>query len=429
MMVEQSNGNSLGSKLSVEDYGNNFKGKRVLIRVDYNVPLDASLSITNNQRIVASLPTIQYVLDKGAKSVVLMSHLGRPDGKVFEKYSLKPVSVELEKLLGKPVKFLDDCVGDAVEEACKDPTDGSIILLENLRFHLEEEGSCKLPHGTKQKADPAKVDAFRASLSRLGDVYVNDAFGTVHRAHSSIVGIALEPRLAGLLVKKELKAFSRLLESPDRIDVAILGGSKVSDKIQLILHLLPKINTLIIGGGMAFTLLKVKNGMEIGSSLFDEAGAALVGQIYEAADKQNVGILLPDDFIIGDGFKADANTEIVTVNEGTPDGWMGLDIGPSSSHRFASKISSAKSIIWNGPMGVFEWDAFASGTKSVLDAMLVATRNGALTIVGGGDSATAVAKWNSEQGLTHVSTGGGASIELLEGRVLPGIAALSSQSK
>lgn len=425
-MVEQAD--SLGGKLSIEDYGEGFKGKRVLIRVDYNVPLDTNLGITNNQRIAASLPTIRYVLDNGARSVVLMSHLGRPDGKRVEKYSLKPVAAELERLLGKPVKFLEDCVGDTVEEACRNPASGSVFLLENLRFHLEEEGSYKLPDGSKQKASPALVDAFRASLSRLGDLYVNDAFGTVHRAHSSIVGISLEPKLAGLLVKKELKAFSQLLESPDRIDVAILGGSKVSDKIQLILHLLPKVNTLLIGGGMAFTMLKVKVGVEIGSSLFDEPGAALVCQIYEEAAKQNVEIVLPFDFVAGAAFRTDAQTKIVTSEEGIPSGWMGLDIGPQSSAVFAERIRKAKSVIWNGPMGVFEWAQFAAGTKVVLDAMLQATRAGALTIVGGGDSATAVAKWDAEAGLTHVSTGGGASIELLEGRVLPGIAALTSSS-
>jgi phosphoglycerate kinase len=425
-MVEQAN--SLGSKLSVEDYAECFKGKRVLIRVDYNVPLDSTLVITNNQRIIASLPTIQYVLDMGARSVVLMSHLGRPDGKRIEKYSLKPVAADLERLLGKPVEFLEDCVGDAVEAACKEPAHGSLFLLENLRFHPEEEGSCKLPDGSKKKADPALVDAFRASISRLGDVYVNDAFGTVHRAHSSIVGVGLEPKLAGLLLKKELKAFSQLLESPDRIDVAILGGSKVSDKIQLILHLLPKVNTLLIGGGMAFTLLKVKDGVEIGSSLFDEPGAALVGQIYEEAAKQSVDIVLPFDFVAGDVFRADAQTKVTTSEEGIPSGWMGLDIGPASSAVFARRIRNAKSVIWNGPMGVFEWASFAAGTKFILDAMLDATRAGALTIVGGGDSATAVAKWDAEAGLTHVSTGGGASIELLEGRVLPGITALTSSS-
>ena len=416
----------LASKLSIEDWAEKFKGKRVLVRVDYNVPLDG-FRITNNQRIVASLPTIIYLLDHGAKSIVLMSHLGRPNGQTIEKYSLRPVAAELEKLLSRPVNFLSDCVGVEVEKACRDPIEGSIILLENLRFHIEEEGSGKSPDGAKAKADEHAVGKFRSSLSSLADVYVNDAFGTVHRAHSSIVGIDLSPKLAGLLVKKELKAFSSLLESPNRIDVAILGGAKVSDKIQLIIHLLAKVKTLLIGGGMAFTLLKALKGTSIGNSLYDPEGAAIANKIQAEAEKQKVNIFLPVDFVIADSFKADSNTDLVTEAEGIPDGWMGLDVGPETSKIFAEAISSAKSVIWNGPMGVFEWDAFASGTKAVLDAMLQATaQNNALTIVGGGDSATAVSKWGAEAGLAHVSTGGGASIELLEGRELPGISALTA---
>lgn len=412
--------------MSVEDYAEGFKDKRVLVRVDYNVPLTDKLEVANNQRITATLPTLRYLLDHGPHSLVLMSHLGRPNGKPAAKYSLAPVAKELERLLGRPVTFLDDCVGAAVEAACANPTAGSIILLENLRFHPEEEGSSKAEDGSKQKADPASVSAFRASLSRLGDVYVNDAFGTMHRAHSSITGISVEPRLAGLLVQKELKAFSALLESPDPIDVAILGGAKVSDKLQLILHLLARVRTLLIGGGMAFSLLKAREGMEIGGSLWDAEGAALAPKIWEEAEARGVTIMLPDDFVAAEGFSEDAPTRIVTRSEGIPEGWMGLDIGPASSQRFAATVRSARSVVWNGPMGVFEWPSFDAGTRAVLDAMLEATAaHGALTIVGGGDSATAVAKWGAEDGLSHVSTGGGASIELLEGRELPGITALT----
>lgn len=403
----------LGGRMGVEDYPS-FAGRRVLIRTDYNVPLDGQQQITSNQRIVASLPTINYVLKRGAKAVVLMSHLGRPDGQRAGKYSLSPVAAELARLLGRPVQFVQDCVGPAVEAICADPPGGSVILLENLRFHPEEE------------AATGDVAAFRSSLQRLGDVYVNDAFGTVHRAHSSIVGVGLEPRLAGLLVQRELRAFSRLLESPARIDVAILGGAKVSDKIQLITHLLAKVKSLVIGGGMAFTLLKHSRAMAIGSSLYDPKGAALVDTILQAAREQGVAIYLPEDFVAADGFRADAAHRLCTAAEGIPDGWMGLDIGPASCSTFAGVIKDAQTVIWNGPMGVFEWDPFAAGTKAVLDAMLAATRDHhALTIVGGGDSATAVAKWGAEAGLSHVSTGGGASIELLEGRELPGIAALT----
>jgi phosphoglycerate kinase len=412
--------------MSVEDYANRIKGKRVLVRVDYNVPLTEQLEVANNQRITATLPTLRYLLDHGAHSLVLISHLGRPDGKPVAKYSLKPVAMELERLLARPVIFLNDCVGEAVEAACANPPAGSIILLENLRFHPEEEGSFKSEDGSKQKADPTALTAFRESLSRLGDVYVNDAFGTMHRAHSSITGITADPRLAGLLVQKELKAFSALLESSEPIDVAILGGAKVADKLQLILHLLARVRTLIIGGGMAFSLLKAREGMEIGASLWDAEGAALAPKIWEEAEARGVNIMLPDDFIAADGFREDAPTRTVTKAEGIPEGWMGLDIGPASSARFASTVRNARSVVWNGPMGVFEWPAFASGTRAVLEAMLEATKvNGALTIVGGGDSATAVAKWGALEGLSHVSTGGGASIELLEGRELPGITALS----
>jgi phosphoglycerate kinase len=415
----------IGGKMSIEQV--DLAGKRIIMRVDFNVPLDANGRITSNQRIVAAIPTITYALDQGCKSVVLMSHLGRPDGQRSDSLSLKPVAEELERLLGRPVQFLADCVGAEVEAACANPSNGSIFLLENLRFHIEEEGSVKHKDGTKTKAAPAAIEAFRASLAKLGDIYVNDAFGTMHRAHSSIVGLSdLKYRVSGLLVQKELSAFAKVLEAPERIEVAILGGAKVSDKIQLISHLLAKVNNLVIGGGMAFTFLKVLNNISIGSSLYDEKGAEIVPQIMQEAKKQGVRILLPTDVVIADTFAPNAAHKTITLENGIPEGWMGLDIGPATSEEYASCIRAGHSIIWNGPMGVFEWDAFAEGTRTVLDATVDASKNSAITIVGGGDSATAVAKWGMEDALYHVSTGGGASIELLEGKALPGITALSS---
>jgi len=274
---------SISNKLSIEDL--DLKGKRVLIRVDFNVPLENG-QVKDNQRIVGALPTIKYALDHGAKAVILMSHLGRPDGKRVEKESLKPVAEELKKLLGKDVTFLNDCVGDEVEQAVNQANNGQVILLENLRFHLEEEGSVKDKQGNKTKADKGAVDKFRASLSKLGDVYVNDAFGAAHRAHSSIVGVKLEQRAAGFLMKKELDYFGKVLENPERPFLAILGGAKVSDKIQLIESLLDKVNALIIGGGMAFTFLKEKDNMKIGKSLFDTEGAKSIKQILDKAKEK-----------------------------------------------------------------------------------------------------------------------------------------------
>src|SRR5512147_2892111 len=309
-------------------------GKRVLMRVDFNVPQDkVTGAITNNQRIQAALPTIKYALEKGA-SVVLMSHLGRPDGKVSAKYSLKPVADELAKLLGKPVKFLPDCTGPAIEAACAPGMlkPGEVVLLENLRFHIEEEGKVKVKNAdgteTKLKADPAKEAAFRASLSKLGDVYVNDAFGTAHRAHSSMVGVALKDKAAGFLMEAELKAFAAVLETPQRPLLAILGGAKIADKIPLINNLLEKANEIIIGGGMAFTFKKVLEGMEIGDSLFDPEGAKIAKELVEKAKAKGVIITFPVDFVCADKFAADAKTQIVTDQEGIPAGWMGLDAGP-----------------------------------------------------------------------------------------------------
>ncbi|KAI8925800.1 phosphoglycerate kinase [Entophlyctis helioformis] len=415
---------SLSSKLGLNDIA--VAGKRVLIRVDFNVPF-ADGKISNNQRITAALPTIQHVLSHGARSVVLMSHLGRPDGKVVPKHSLKPVAEELSRLLSKPVTFLEDCVGEAVEKHCADPAQGEIILLENLRFHIEEEGSVKDKEGNKTKAKPEDVAAFRASLSKLGDVFVNDAFGTAHRAHSSMVGIDLPVKAAGFLMKKELDFFAKALENPESPFVAIVGGAKVSDKILLIENLLDKVDGMIICGGMAFTFLKVLEKTEIGGSLFDANGADLVPKLVQKAKDKNVKLYLPSDFVTADKFSADANTGYTTKQDGIPAGWMGLDHGPKTNEEFTKACVSAKTILWNGPAGVFEFEKFAAGTTGLLEACTQATKNGAVTIVGGGDTATAVANAKREDEFSHVSTGGGASLELLEGKALPGVVALSSR--
>ncbi|XP_022255760.1 phosphoglycerate kinase-like [Limulus polyphemus] len=393
-------------------------------RVDFNVPLKDG-KITNNQRIVAALDTIKHALNQGAKSVVLMSHLGRPDGRRAEKYSLKPVSEELKILLGREITFLSDCVGAEVEAACQDPPEGSVILLENLRFHVEEEGKGVDAEGQKVKASPDGVAIFRTSLTKLGDVYVNDAFGTAHRAHSSMVGVEHSQRAAGFLLKKELTYFAKALESPERPFLAILGGAKVKDKIQLIENMLDKVDEMIIGGGMAFTFLKQLYGMEIGNSLYDEEGAGIVGKLMEKAQKNGVQIHLPVDFVIADKFDEAAATKIATLDSGIPAGWMGLDCGDKSVAKFCEAVQRAKTIVWNGPVGVFEWENYAKGTKAVMDEVVAVTQKGATTIIGGGDTATCCAKWKTEDKVSHVSTGGGASLELLEGKTLPGVAALS----
>ncbi|KAI3625228.1 hypothetical protein CBS9595_000589 [Malassezia furfur] len=415
---------SLTTKLAVTDL--DLANKRVLIRVDFNVPLDGD-KITNNQRIVAALPTIKYAIEHKAKAVVLMSHLGRPDGQKVDKFSLKPVVPELSKLLDRDVEFLDDCVGPEVEKKVNEAKDGQVILLENVRFHIEEEGKGKNASGEKVKADKDAVEKFRQELTKLGDVYINDAFGTAHRAHSSVVGVELPQRAAGFLVKKELDFFSKALENPERPFLAILGGAKISDKIQLIENMLDKVNMLIIGGGMAFTFKKQIDNMSIGSSLYDEEGAKKVHEIMEKAKKNNVEVLLPVDYVTGDKFGKDAQVGHADDASGIPDGWMGLDIGEKSRKLFADAIVKAKTILWNGPPGVFEFDNFAGGSKALLDAVVEAEKKGSTVIVGGGDTATVVAKYGEEKNISHVSTGGGASLELLEGKDLPGVSALSSK--
>ncbi len=410
------------NKLSITDL--ELAGQRVLMRVDFNVPLKDG-KITNNARIVAALPSIKYALDQGA-SVVLMSHLGRPDGEAKPEFSMAPVASELEKLLERSVTFLDDCVGPKVEEACSKLAPGSVVLLENLRFHIEEEGKAKKADGTSVKADPEKVKEFRASLTKLGDVYVNDAFGTAHRAHSSMVGVDLK-RACGSLMRTELDYFGKALSNPDRPFLAILGGAKVADKIQLIENLIDKVDIMIIGGGMAYTFKKIVYGMQIGNSLFDEAGAKIVEGLVQKAKAKNVELVFPVDYVTGDKFGPDSSVGAATDESGIPDGLEGFDCGPKSCAKFADAIKKSKTIVWNGPVGVFEFDIFAAGTKAVAAAVVEATKAGATTIIGGGDTATAAKNFGIVDQVSHVSTGGGASLELLEGKDLPGVAALSDK--
>eukprot|EP00274_Cyanoptyche_gloeocystis_P004544 CAMPEP_0196653050 /NCGR_PEP_ID=MMETSP1086-20130531/2613_1 /TAXON_ID=77921 /ORGANISM="Cyanoptyche gloeocystis , Strain SAG4.97" /LENGTH=412 /DNA_ID=CAMNT_0041984017 /DNA_START=89 /DNA_END=1327 /DNA_ORIENTATION=- len=411
---------NISKKFGLEDI--DVRGKRVFMRVDYNCPIGKDGKVADVTRIVATIPSIKYCLERGAKCLVLASHLGRPDGKVNMKYSLKPVADVLQDILKKPITFLNDCVGPEVEAACANPPEGSIILLENLRFHVEEEGKCGDVKATKEE-----IAAFRGSLSKLGDVYVNDAFGTAHRAHSSMVGVDLPVKAAGFLMKKELDYFALALESPKRPFLAIMGGAKVSDKIQLIKNLLEKVDELIIGGGMAFTFKKVLDNMEIGNSLYDEPGSKIVVEIMEKAREKGVKIHLPTDFITADKLDAAAVTGYATDKTGIAPGMMGLDVGEQTNARNAQAIAHAKTILWNGPMGVFEIDKFAAGTKAVMNAVVAATAAGAVSVIGGGDTASAVEKFGAKERISHVSTGGGASLELLEGKILPGVAALSEK--
>jgi len=427
------------NKKSIKDI--DVAGKRVLMRVDFNVPQDKSGAITNPQRIVGALPSIKLALEKGAKAVILMSHLGRPDGNPNAKMTLLPVAKKLEELMGMPVTFLASCSGPEVEAACAEPAPGSIILLENLRWNVAEEGK-GINHAEgcpgekcekkgfkcdKMKATPEQTQAFRESLAKLGDVYVNDAFGTAHRAHSSMVAMqGVMPCVAGLLVAKELDAFQEVLD-PKKVQrplTAIVGGAKISDKILVIENLIDQADKLIICGGMAYTFLKVGFGMEIGKSLYDEKGAELVPKLLEKAKAKGVEIVLPKDWLCGKEFKNDQPTQTATQESGIPADWEGMDCGPASMALFRETVLASKTVVWNGPAGVFEFDNFSAGTKSLLEAVAELTQKGGKGIIGGGDSATAAAKWNMEDKVHFVSTGGGASLELLEGKVLPGIAAL-----
>jgi len=388
----------------------NFAGKKALIRVDFNVPLDKDYNITDDNRMTAALPTIKKILKDGGE-VILMSHLGRPKGGYEEKFSLKHLVPHLSDLLGQQVEFADDCIGpDAVTKA-KELEKGEVLLLENLRFYKEEE-----------KGDVE----FAKKLAALGDVYVNDAFGTAHRAHASTAVIAQffpNAKYFGYLMAGELANAEKVLNGAVKPFTAIMGGAKVSDKIELIEKLLDKVDNLIIGGGMAYTFAKAQGG-KIGKSLVEEDKLDLALSLIQKAKDKGVNLLLPTDSVIADNFSNDANTE-AAQNDNIKDGWMGLDIGPASIKAFSKVVEESKTILWNGPMGVFEMEKFESGTKAIAEAVVRATENGAFSLIGGGDSAAAVAKFNFTDEVSYVSTGGGALLEYMEGKELPGVAAIN----
>ncbi|KAJ0975871.1 hypothetical protein J5N97_017836 [Dioscorea zingiberensis] len=387
----------MAAKKSVGDLkGADLKSKRVFVRVDLNVPLDENLKITDDTRVRAAVPTIKYLMEHGAR-VILSSHLGRPKG-VTPKYSLKPLVPRLSELLGVNVEMANDCIGEEVEKMVAALPDGGVLLLENVRFYKEEE-----------KNDPE----FAKKLASLADLYVNDAFGTAHRAHASTEGVTkfLKPAVAGFLMQKELDYLVGAVSNPKKPFAAIVGGSKVSSKIGVIESLLEKVDILVLGGGMIFTFYKAQ-GYSVGSSLVEEDN-----------ESQGVSLLLPTDVVIADKFAADAESKVVPAS-GIPDGWMGLDIGPDSIKTFSESLDSTKTIIWNGPMGVFEFEKFAAGTEAIAKKLAELSGKGVTTIIGGGDSVAAVEKVGLADKMSHISTGGGASLELLEGKSLPGVLAL-----
>ncbi|MFA6349691.1 MAG: phosphoglycerate kinase [Candidatus Omnitrophota bacterium] len=392
------------AKLTVKDI--ELKNKSVLMRADFNVPQDDSLNITDDTRIRATLPTIEFILKRGAKKLILISHLGRPDGKVVAKYSLKSVAQRLQKLLGEPVKFITECVGDNVKNEIQASKE-RVVLLENLRFHSEEEDNAA---------------EFAKQLASLGDCFINDAFGTAHRAHASTEGITHYLKsAAGFLLEKEIRYLGDSLKNPQRPFMVILGGAKVSDKIGVIENLLPKCDAIIIGGGMAYTFLKAQ-GKEIGNSKLEKDKIDLAKSLLEKAKSLNKEIVLPVDNVIVD--KIDTAAKVEICGDNIPQGKIAVDIGPKTVELFEEKLKNAKTIVWNGPLGIFEMDAFSQGTKKVAEFV---SKLKATTIIGGGDTAAAVAKFKVEGKMTHISTGGGASLEFLEGKDLPGIAALTDK--
>ena len=388
-----------------------LKGRRVLVRVDFNVPMTADLKISDDKRMVESLPTIRKILSEGGIPI-LMSHLGRPKGKPNPEFSLKPVADHLARLLGRPVKFAKDCVGKATHEMVEALVPGDVLMLENLRFHEEEEQN----------------DAtFAKELASFGDVYVNDAFGSAHRAHASTEGVTrfLKPSVAGYLMKKEVEYLSHAVSDPARPYVAILGGAKISGKIDVIQNLLPKVDVMVIGGGMAFTFFQAE-GYEIGNSLVEQEKVPLARKILEEAKQKRMRLILPTDCVVADKMDNDADRKIVPSNK-IPSGWRGLDIGPETVKLINLELRKAKTVVWSGPMGVFEMPNFANGTMEVARMLAQATALGATTIVGGGDSAAAIAQGGFADAVSHVSTGGGASLEFLEGKQLPGVVALDKK--
>jgi triosephosphate isomerase len=398
------------NKMSVEDIA--VEGKKVLVRCDFNVPLDENGNITDENRIVGALPTIKYLIENNAK-VILCSHMGRPKGEFNPKYSLAPVAKRLSEKLGKEVVMAKDVIGEDAKAATANMKDGDVVLLENVRFHKEET-----------KNDPA----FAKELASLADVFVNDAFGTAHRAHASTEGVShYLPSVCGYLIQKELDVMGKALADPARPFVAILGGAKVSDKIGVIENLLDKVDSLIIGGGMAYTFLKAK-GYHIGNSLCEDEKIDLAKELMKKAETKGVNLMLPVGSIVADDFSNDANQKYVP-SDAMPDGWSGMDIGNTTIEQFSKVIKKAKTVIWNGPMGVFEFPNFANGTKAIAAAVADAGKNGAITIIGGGDSAAAVEQLGFADQMTHISTGGGASLEFLEGKLLPGITCLMDSNK
>jgi phosphoglycerate kinase len=386
----------------------NFKGKRALIRVDFNVPLDKGYQVTDDNRIRATIPTLNKILQDGG-SCILMSHLGRPKEGPEEKYSLKHTIKTAEKLLGRPVQFANDCIGEEAKQKAAALKPGEVLILENLRFYKEEE-----------KGD----DAFAEKLSKLGDIYVNDAFGTAHRAHASttIVARFMKEKCAGLVMAAELDNAKKVLENAEEPFTAIMGGAKISDKILIIEKLLDKVDHLIIGGGMAYTFFKAMGG-NIGKSLVEEDKLDLAKELIQKAKAKGVELHLPIDSVIADKFDPNANTDVAN-NNAIRDGWMGLDIGPQASQVFSKVVESSRTILWNGPMGVFEMEKFSGGTKKIAEAVVSATKQGAFSLIGGGDSAAAVAQFGFSDDVSYVSTGGGALLEYFEGKTLPGVKAL-----
>ena len=418
-----------------------LKGKRVVMRVDFNVPMakDGSGKITDDTRIVAALPSIKYVLDNGG-SLVLMSHLGRPKGKGYEEaFSLKPVAEELSRKLGIEVKFAPDCM--AADDVVASLQPGEVVLLENTRFYKAEDGKVKKDdekkgiHLTDEEfaAKKAELKSARQEMAKklasYGDVYCNDAFGTAHRAHASTAVIAeyIQPAVSGFLLEKEIKFLGDAVENPVRPFVAILGGAKVSDKLAVVKNLLNKVDTLIIGGGMAYTFKKAQ-GLKIGASLCEDEQVAYCKEMMETAETKGIKLLLPIDNVIADKFPAEkdaSDIKVETCEGDIPDGWMGLDIGPKSVELFSEAVKGAKTVVWNGPMGCFEFAPLAKGTYGVCDAVACVKANGGVSIIGGGDSVSAVKKSGKAEEMSHISTGGGASLEFLEGKTLPGVAALT----
>ena len=387
----------------------NFKGKRALVRVDFNVPLDKSFNVTDDNRIRATIPTLKKILNDGG-SCILMSHLGRPKDGPEDKFSLRHTIKKTEELLGQKVKFASDCIGDEAFKVSAELKAGEVLLLENLRFYKQEE-----------KGD----EAFAKKLSRHGNIYVNDAFGTAHRAHASttIVAQFFDDKCAGLVMAAELDNAQKVIEKAAKPFTAIMGGAKISDKILIIENLLDKVDNLVIGGGMAYTFFKALGGA-VGNSLVEEDKLDLAKELIQKAKNKSVELILPIDSVVADKFAADANTQ-VTNNNAIPNGWMGLDIGPQAISVFKKAIEESKTILWNGPMGVFEMEKFADGTKAIAQAVVNATKKGAFSLIGGGDSAAAVAQLGFSDDVSYVSTGGGALLEYFEGKVLPGVKALA----